>query len=292
MRSKRYILSLFLLLLLGSYGCSDGFLRVDVYVDGKGDDSGDPVADGSDSDDGSTSTGSNGTDGSDGAGNLGPLECEAGESFCLGACLDVLSNPDHCGGCDIVCESGTCESGVCAPGDEMGDDMGDDGTSDEDGPAGDGTGDDAPPMEDPPEAPVGTPPEVAGVWEQTNAARASGADCGAYGDYAPTASLELDTELNEAAQAHADDMSANNFFSHTGSDGSSFVVRIQRTAFSGQPIGENIAAGQQSPAQAVSGWVDSDGHCRNLMNPDATKIGIGYATGGPYGTLWVQVFGR
>jgi len=104
--------------------------------------------------------------------------------------------------------------------------------------------------------------------------------------------LVLDDNLNLAAQAHAADMSTNSFFSHTGSDGSNFVQRIGRTAFAGTPIGENIAAGQRSAADVVAGWVESDGHCRNLMNPQATKIGIGYTTGGPYGTLWVQVFGR
>ena len=134
--------------------------------------------------------------------------------------------------------------------------------------------------------------EVEGVLAETNAYRASGADCGTFGQFGPTTPLALDSFLNEAAQAHALDMSAQNFFSHTGSDGSSFVDRVRRTQFSGSPIGENIAAGQRSPQEVVAGWVDSDGHCRNLMNPQATKLGVGYTTGGQFGTLWVQVFGN
>ena len=230
------------------------------------------------------------TTGGDAAIPTGPLQCGATEAFCQGACLDITRNTQHCGGCGIVCDSGTCDGGAC-------------------------TGEASEPAEEEPDqqltCTVGEPcgnacmggqtcvsgacatlTEIEGVWAQTNQARAAGANCGVYGQYQPAPALTLDPELNEAAQAHAVDMSVNNFFSHTGSDGSSFVVRIQRTDFAGQPIGENIAAGQRSPAEAVDGWVDSDGHCRNLMNPDATKIGVGYTTGGPYGTLWVQVFGR
>ena len=134
--------------------------------------------------------------------------------------------------------------------------------------------------------------EVDGVLAATNQWRASGADCGQYGTMDPAPPLQGDSHLNEAAQAHAIDMGENDFFSHTGSDGSSFVDRVRRTDYSGFPMGENIAGGGAVPAGVVQRWIDSDGHCRNLMNPQATKLGVGYVADGPYGSSWVQVFGR
>lgn len=172
--------------------------------------------------------------------------------FCGGACVDTTSNSQHCGMCDNACAGGE----ACVGGDCMA---------------------------------VG---EVEGVLIATNAARAAGADCGSEGTFAPTNPLQGDPLLHQAAQVHADDMAANDFFSHTGSDGSSFSQRIARTGFQGQPIGENIAAGNRTAEATVQQWLNSDGHCRNLMNPNATKLGVGYTLGGPYGTLWVQVFAR
>ncbi|MEZ4461516.1 MAG: CAP domain-containing protein [bacterium] len=262
------------------------------------------------------------SDGSDSSNNDGtPFtveECVGVGAWCADSCVSLATDEMHCGACGVVCD-GACVSGVCQP-------ASDNTPTNNMGP--DPTPEPEPEPEPEPMCQVGEMcggvcvdtsnsfancgtcgnacaggqacisgscmevTEVQGVLAETNAARAAGQNCGVYGQYAPTGPLALDDNLNIAAQAHAADMSTNNFFSHTGSDGSSFVVRIGRTAFSGTPIGENIAAGQRSPAQVVAGWVDSDGHCRNLMNPQATKIGIGYTTGGPYGTLWVQVFGR
>jgi uncharacterized protein YkwD len=47
-----------------------------------------------------------------------------------------------------------------------------------------------------------------------------------------------------------------------------------------------------SARQVVDGWVESDGHCRSLMNPGATHIGVGFAQSHTHGKIWVQVFGR
>jgi uncharacterized protein YkwD len=67
--------------------------------------------------------------------------------------------------------------------------------------------------------------------------------------------------------------------------------RIDSTEFSGQAVGENIAMGYGSAASVVQGWMDSDGHCSNIMNADATLMGVGYFAGGSYGHYWTQNFG-
>ncbi len=38
--------------------------------------------------------------------------CGAGATWC-GACVDLVSDPDHCGACGAVCGSGLCSSGAC-----------------------------------------------------------------------------------------------------------------------------------------------------------------------------------
>lgn len=219
--------------------------------------------------------------------------CPGAQAVCDDACFDLTQSDDHCGACGVVCPSGTeCASSECActdGGELCGGACTDTGT---DPSHCGGCGN----VCSGGEACVGggcmALTEVQSVLAATNAARAAGQDCGQYGDLGPAPPLAADPNLGLAAQAHAVDMAQNSFFSHTGSDGSSFVQRVRRTDYSGLPIGENIAGGGREAASVVQRWIDSDGHCRNLMNPDATKLGVGYVVGGQYGTLWVQVFGR
>ncbi|RME23812.1 MAG: CAP domain-containing protein, partial [Deltaproteobacteria bacterium] len=133
------------------------------------------------------------------------------------------------------------------------------------------------------------------VVELTNQARAEGQDCGSYGVYPPAGPVSMDPAIQCAARYHSLWMAENNVFDHysTGGDlGDDPWTRMANAGFTGSPTGENIAAGYRSPAEVVQGWIDSDGHCANLMNADATLIGVGYAEGGSYGTYWTQDYGR
>lgn len=56
--------------------------------------------------------------------------------------------------------------------------------------------------------------------------------------------------------------------------------------------GENIAAGQQTPQDVMNSWMNSPGHRSNILNPNYTTIGVGFAKGGAYGTYWTQQFIR
>ncbi len=105
--------------------------------------------------------------------------------------------------------------------------------------------------------------------------------------------LTLNPLLSQAAQVHSDDMASNDFFSHTGSDGSNAGVRIARTGYQARGWAENIAAGYPSAAAVVAGWMQSDGHRRNILNPLFTEIGIGRADNPntTYGIYWTNVFG-
>ena len=130
------------------------------------------------------------------------------------------------------------------------------------------------------------------VLERTNAARAAGANCGGD-EFGPAGPLEMDAVISEASRGHSLDMGEQNYFEHESLDGREFSDRMSAVGFAGAgPWGENIAAGQRTAAAVVQGWMESPGHCRNIMNPDYNVIGIGYAfvESSDFGEYWTQNF--
>ena len=99
--------------------------------------------------------------------------------------------------------------------------------------------------------------------------------------------------LAEAARLHAVDMARHSYFSHAGRDGSNPAQRVTRAGYKYRATGENIAAGQTSPEEAVAGWIRSPPHCANLMNPVFTEMGVAYAVDATseMGVYWAQAFG-
>ncbi len=105
--------------------------------------------------------------------------------------------------------------------------------------------------------------------------------------------LSAQSQLTNAARAHSVDMACNDFFSHTGSNGSTMTSRVEAQGYSYSTLAENVAAGYGSPADVVAGWMSSLGHRANILNPSYTQIGIGYAyySGSNYGVYWTANFG-
>jgi len=60
-------------------------------------------------------------------------------------------------------------------------------------------------------------------------------------------------------------------------------------ACTARAVGENIALGYPTPLAVVAGWMGSEGHRANILNPTYTQIGVGCTTG-PKGALCAQVF--
>jgi hypothetical protein len=87
-----------------------------------------------------------------------------------------------------------------------------------------------------------------------------------------------------AAYLHSLDMETNQFFSHTGSDGSDPGDRITREGYDWWTYGENIAVNYPTVSAVMQGWLSSEGHCRNIMNPAFEEIGAAYAEGPFQGT--------
>ncbi len=129
------------------------------------------------------------------------------------------------------------------------------------------------------------------VLALVNTARREARVCGGR-SFAATGSVRLNAALGAAAMQHARDMATKDFFDHSGSDGSTPAVRANRAGYPWREIGENIAAGQNTPAEAVAGWLKSPPHCANLMAPQHTEMGLAYAVNldSSQGIYWVQVF--
>ncbi len=104
--------------------------------------------------------------------------------------------------------------------------------------------------------------------------------------------LRTDERLRKAARAHSADMAANNYFSHVGLNGSSFVDRLVRAGYPrNSSAAENIAMGYSTAKAVVAGWMGSKGHKANILNCSYKAVGLGVAYRGstPY---WTQDFGR
>ena len=138
-------------------------------------------------------------------------------------------------------------------------------------------------------------------WEDqvlalVNAARAAGHDCDSKGNFGPTTPLIMHPSLRCAARKHAADMATRDFFDHINPSGETFIDRILMAGYgSYAEIGENIAGGLDidDPQVAVAGWLASDGHCANIMNPFYTEFGAGaYEGPGELTYYWTQEFGR
>jgi hypothetical protein len=101
--------------------------------------------------------------------------------------------------------------------------------------------------------------------------------------------LKIEAHLNASAQAHSDWMAETETFSHEGEDGSSSTDRIEDTGFplSGNwRTSENLAyssiAGDLDAGEADrmhAGLMDSAGHRANIMDPEASYVGIGLSVG-------------
>jgi uncharacterized protein YkwD len=129
------------------------------------------------------------------------------------------------------------------------------------------------------------------LLQRINLARASSRRCG--GKLFPAvAPLQPNTLLRTAAEAHARDMLEHHYFAHEGHDGSNPSQRVAGTGYAYRIIGENIASGPTTAAEAVAGWLESPDHCENLMDARFTDSGVAFAasTSGPPRVYWVQEF--
>ena len=123
-----------------------------------------------------------------------------------------------------------------------------------------------------------------------NEVRARGARCGDH-SFGPAPPVKLSGTLAGVAFGHAADMATHNYFEHEDLKGHSPADRVRAVGYQEKLVGENIAYGPKSADEVVQGWLDSPGHCENIMDPRFAEMGIAYAPGhaSKRGLFWVQL---
>lgn len=92
------------------------------------------------------------------------------------------------------------------------------------------------------------------------------------------APLEINEELLAVAREYSRRMAEERFFSHSDPDGLTVRQRVDRAGIKWKMIGENLAysLGYTNPvAASVTGWMDSPGHRKNLLDPGFRQTAIG-----------------
>jgi uncharacterized protein YkwD len=134
------------------------------------------------------------------------------------------------------------------------------------------------------------PLQATRALQLVNEVRARGARCGDR-SFGPAPPVRLSQTLGGVAFGHADDMAKHNYFEHEDLTGRSPADRVRAVGYQEKLVGENIAYGPKSAEEVVQGWLDSPGHCENIMDPRFAEMGIAYAAGqaSRRGLFWVQL---
>lgn len=91
------------------------------------------------------------------------------------------------------------------------------------------------------------------------------------------AGLALNARLEDAAQAKANDMVAENYWSHYSPNGSSPWTFIAAAGYQYQAAGENLAYGFDTATNTITAWLNSPEHRANLLNGRYRDVGFGIA---------------
>lgn len=102
--------------------------------------------------------------------------------------------------------------------------------------------------------------------------------------------------LDRAALAHAQDMAAQGYMEHDAPDGSTPGSRAMQQGYdtgagASWMVLEAISAISDEPEGALGWWLGDGLHRRLVLRSGWRELGVGYATGGPYGRFWVALLG-
>jgi uncharacterized protein YkwD len=141
------------------------------------------------------------------------------------------------------------------------------------------------------------PCEVPGLREailqQVNQVRANGYRCGSQ-SFGSARAVNWNPQLQSAAEAHSQDMAENNYFEHHNRRGQEAADRVDAAGYRWRSVAENIAAGNTSVQDVMKSWLNSAGHCVNIMDPGHQEIAVTCVArpGTTYGTYWTMVLAR
>ncbi len=128
-------------------------------------------------------------------------------------------------------------------------------------------------------------PDEQKMLDLVNNARLNGCNCGnEY--YPPVGLVTWNGLLESAAKKHSEYMDRTGELDHKGENNSNAGTRISNEGYQWQAYGENIAEGYSTEEEVMKAWLNSQGHCKNIMNGDFKEMGVGTS-----GSYWTQVFG-
>lgn len=101
--------------------------------------------------------------------------------------------------------------------------------------------------------------------------------------------LSFDPELQRVAKAKALDLVQNNYFDHNSPTYGSPFDMMKSFGISYKAAGENLA-GNSTLKGAVTAWMNSEGHRKNILTSAFNYTGIGVVDSPVYGMIMVQMF--
>lgn len=105
--------------------------------------------------------------------------------------------------------------------------------------------------------------------------------------------LKWNSALAYSAGKHAQDMAYHKFYKHKNKQGLDPFDRHKRDGYKGWGGVENITAGNETLEDALAHLLESEYHCKTLMNKYITEMGMAqvFVPQSQYGNYWVQNFG-
>ncbi len=101
--------------------------------------------------------------------------------------------------------------------------------------------------------------------------------------------LKMSNELSDVARMKSQDMADKNYFSHTSPTYGSPFDMMKKFGITYTTAGENIAKGYAGAEAVMNGWMNSEGHKANILNPKFGTLGVGYVVKNGT-TYWTQMF--
>jgi uncharacterized protein YkwD len=103
--------------------------------------------------------------------------------------------------------------------------------------------------------------------------------------------VQLNAQLNAAADTHSRDMSRQNRPWHFGSDGSSPIDRVRRAGYTGRLIGETISETYETELETLAAWMEEPGTRAVILDRSATNMGFAWFQESTGKIWWTLVMG-
>lgn len=99
-------------------------------------------------------------------------------------------------------------------------------------------------------------------------------------------------DLQKMADDYACQMIDEGFFGHVDPDtGEGLSDRAAEGKYAYYAVGENLAAGQETAAEAMRVWMESPAHREIILDEKWSEVGVSVRMGGEFFIYWVQEFG-